>query len=179
MVIPVRGNKYYIPPNWNDRYEPLEILGIKNYQELWNVCECENHFLWNSLLPQNDVFWQVFSCTLRQGSVILFSLFLHRLVVINRGPWKYICDNTFAGMSADLECAGRDSSPLVGRHTESIRSGCAMLFLYFLFWNFVRAQWCTFARRNLWGMCGCGRLVSANLRKHSCDAAVAPIYRTA
>ena len=63
VVIPVRGNKYYIPPNRIDPSNKVKFLGNKNYEEFWIFVRPNYNFYVFSYSPKNNVF---FSCFLMQ-----------------------------------------------------------------------------------------------------------------
>ena len=56
VVIPVRGNKYYIPPNRIDPSNRVKFLGSKNYQEFWIVVRPNYNSYEFSYCPKNNFF---------------------------------------------------------------------------------------------------------------------------
>ena len=83
MVIPVRGNKYYKPANWNYSCEPQNFWGVRIPKLFYAMSVKNNRICALSYSPKNNVFWQFFQCKYPWINVILSSLLLHRPVCEN------------------------------------------------------------------------------------------------
>ena len=72
VVIPVRGNKYYIPPNGIDLYEPWKFWGVRITKNFWCVCDDKNHFSCVFLFPKKQRFLTSFFMQIRSGNPNFF-----------------------------------------------------------------------------------------------------------
>ena len=72
VVIPVRGNKYYIPPNGIDLYEPWKFWGVRITKNFWCVCDDKKHFSCVFLFPKKQRFLTSFFMQIHSGNPNFF-----------------------------------------------------------------------------------------------------------
>ena len=80
VVIPVRGNKYYIPPNRIDPSNTVKFLGNKNYEEFWIFVRPNYIFYAFSYSPKNTFFLHIFTCKDTHGTAKSSTFILDRPV---------------------------------------------------------------------------------------------------